>query len=140
DGTGELAVEGWPRRFNVDLGYAAGDSRGVRTRMEPAAFGPGRWRRHAPLGGVLFPRVEATSTTATAPLHPAGALSRLLQQSPWLLADAEAAPALLALLGRAARLPAFELRLGGDSYGDPARLREVLENVMLSPPRRAPRF
>jgi hypothetical protein len=138
DDGGALVVEGWPRRFNLDLGYAAGESRGVRSRMDPEAFGPGRWRRCAPLGGVLFPRVEATSPTAATPLHPAGALSRLLQQSPWLLADPGAARPLLALLERAARHPAFELRLGADSYADPARLRAVVETAASSPPPSTP--
>ncbi len=131
---GAVAVEGWPRRFNLDLGYAAGESRGVRSRVDPDAFGPGRWRRCAPLGGVLFPRVEAASPTAAAPLHPAGALSGLLRQSPWLLADPGAARPVLALLDRAARHPAFELRLGADSYADPARLRAVVEAATASPP------
>jgi hypothetical protein len=130
---GGVEVEGWPRRFNLDLGYPAGESRGVRARVDPEDYGPGRWRPRAPLGGVLFPRVEAASSTAVAPLHPAGALSRLLQQSPWLLADAGAAPSLLALLERAARHPAFELRLGADSYADPARLRAVVEPALLAP-------
>jgi hypothetical protein len=130
---GALEVEGWPRRFNLDHGYAAGESVGARSRVDPASFGPGRWRRRAPLGGVLFPRVEAASTTATAALHPAGALSRLLQQSPWLLADAGAARSVLALLEEAARAPAFDLRLGADSYRDLVRLRAVLEPVVSAP-------
>ncbi|HEU0054773.1 MAG TPA: hypothetical protein VFQ39_16415, partial [Longimicrobium sp.] len=122
EGEEGLSVEGWPRRFNLDRGYAAGESRGERARVDPAGFGPGRWRRSAPLGGLLFPRVEAETPTSRAPLHPAGALARLLQQSPWLLADAGAAPAVLALLEAAASSPAFELRLGFDSFVDPFRL------------------
>ena len=125
-GVGGIEVEGWPRRFNLDHGYSSGSSLGVRSRVEPEGLGPGRWRRSAPLGGLLFPRVEAGSATALEPLHPAGALSRLLQQSPWLLADPGAAPAVLALLQDAARAPAFQLRLGRDSLGDATRLQDLL--------------
>ena len=74
----------------------------------------------------------SSSATATAPLHPAKALSGLLQQSPWLLADREAAPLLLGLLKQVARFPAFELRLGADSYASPAALRAVLEPEVLT--------
>jgi len=130
DSTGRLRVEGWPRQFNLDHGYAEGASRGVRGRVDPEGFGPGRWRRAAPLGGVLFPRVAAELPTAVAPVAAADALSRLLDQSPWLLADPGAAAAILALLGDTARTPRYELRLGGDCYRDPARLQQVLRPVL----------
>jgi hypothetical protein len=127
---GELSVEGWPRRFNLDHGYASGESRGVRGRVDPDGFGPGRWRRAAPLGGVLLPRVQAELPTALAPVHPARVLARLLDQSPWLLADAGSAKAVLGLLQAAAGVPAFELRLGADTYRDSGRLRGVLEDAV----------
>jgi hypothetical protein len=123
---GGVRVEGWPRRFNLDHGYAAGASVGVRGRVDPDAFGPGRWRRAAPLAGLLFTRVEAALPTALAPITPADALGRLLDQSPWLLVDTGAAAAVLALLGETARNPAWELRLGHDCYSDPLRLQTVL--------------
>lgn len=123
---GGVRVEGWPRKFNLDHGYQAGASQGVRGRVDPALFGPGRWRPAAPLAGLLFPRVDAGLPTALEPVAPADALSRLLGQSPWLLADAGAAPAVLALLERAARTPAWELRLGRDCYRDPDALQHVL--------------
>jgi len=126
DAAGALNVEGWPRRFNLDVGYHDGASQGVRTRVDPGAFGPGRWCPTVPLAGLLFPRVEAASSTELLEIHPAGALGRLLQQSPWLLADGAAAPAVLALLGDAARAPAHALRLGGDTYRDPGRLAALL--------------
>jgi hypothetical protein len=126
---GGVTVEGWPRRFNLDHGYASGASEGVRSRVDPDAFGPGRWRRSAALGGLLFPRVDAGFPTVLAPLHPAGALSRLLQQSPWLLADRAAAAPVLALLQAAASAPACELRLGSDTYRDPPRLTAVLRSL-----------
>jgi hypothetical protein len=123
---GGVRVEGWPRRFNLDHGYAAGASVGVRSRVDPDAFGPGRWQRAAPLAGLLFTRVEAALPTALAPLTPADALGRLLDQSPWLLVDTASAAGVLALLGETARNPAWELRLGHDCYSDPVRLQNML--------------
>ena len=120
---GAIHVEGWPRRFNLDHGYAHGQSAGVRSRVEPEAAIAERWRRSAPLAGLLFPRVEAERTTALEPLHPAGALSLLLRHSPWILADAAGAPPVLALLQRAAQHPAHGLRLGRDSYCDASTLQ-----------------
>ena len=119
-------VEGWPRKFNLDRGYAGGVSQGVRSRVDPEALVPGRWQRAAPLAGVLFPRVQAELPTALTRVSAPESLSRLLQQSPWLLADPGTAAEVLALLQRAARLPAFELRLGADSYRDGEHLAKVL--------------
>lgn len=122
---GAIHVEGWPRRFNLDHGYAAGESAGVRSRVEPEAAIAARWRRSAPLAGLLFPRVEADQPTTLEPVHPAGALSLLLRHSPWILADAAGAPSVLALLQRAAQHPAHGLRLGRDSYCDASALQFV---------------
>ncbi|HET7229623.1 MAG TPA: hypothetical protein VFJ16_06445 [Longimicrobium sp.] len=129
---GEIRVEGWPRRFNLDHGYASGASRGVRSRVDPEAFGPGAWQSTAPLAGLLFPRVEAGAPTALVPLHPAGALALLVRNAPWLLADARGAAPVLSLFQRAARLPAYELRLGADSYCNADRLQMVLGPVIHS--------
>lgn len=120
---GAIQTEGWPRRFNLDHGYAQGESAGVRSRVEPEAPIAARWRRRATLAGLLFPRVEAEHPTTLEPLHPAGALSLLLRHSPWILADAAGAPPVLALLQRAAELPAHALRLGRDSYCDASVLQ-----------------
>lgn len=125
-GADGIAVEGWPRRFNLDSGYERGLSEGLRARVEPEAFGPGRWRRTARLGGLLFPRVRPERPTALAPAGAADALAGLLQQSPWLMADPPAASAVLALLQEAARAPSFRLELGFDTYRDGARLANVL--------------
>jgi hypothetical protein len=140
DGAGGIGVEGWPRRFNLDHGYEGGASLGVRSRVDPGGFGPGRLRAAAPLAGVLFPRVEAEHPTALAPLHPAGALAFLLRHTPWLLADAGAARPVLALLQQAARLPAFELRLGQDCYCDASPLQFALDAVICSAQRPDPSF
>jgi hypothetical protein len=129
-GDGAIQIEGWPRRFNLDHGYARGESEGVRSRVDPEAAIAARWRRSAPLAGLLFPRVEAERPTTLEPLHPAGALSLLLRHSPWILADAAGAPPVLALLQRAAKHPAHTLRLGHDSYCDASTLQFAVAVTM----------
>jgi hypothetical protein len=124
---GSLRAEGWPRRFNVDVGWKQGESLGRRIQVDPRDAWPGQWRREAPLGGVLFPRVEAESPTRLASIRPADALSRIVRAMPWLLFDRASAPALLDRLRQLAAQPAFELRLGRDVYRDPDRLVEVLD-------------
>jgi hypothetical protein len=128
-GQNGLEVEGWPRRFNLDVGYRAGSSQGVRRRVEPSAFGPGRWRSRAVLGGLLFPRVEADAPTSATPITAMDALAGLLPQSPWLAADAPAAPGLLGLLREASGLPAYALSLGRDCYEDPAPLARLIGEI-----------
>lgn len=121
-----VQVEGWPRKFNLDQGYERGVSEGVRRRVDGSAWGPGRWRRAALLGGLLFPRVEGALPTALEPVREADAFVGLLAQSPWLLGDRETAPAVLSLLRRIVRLRGFRLRLGLDCYQDAAQLAEIL--------------
>ena len=123
---GGLRVDGWPRPFHLDEGWEGGAPLHRRGTTDPRERWPGRWMRTAPLAGLLFPRVEADRPTARAPLPAADALARLLRQSPWLLADRGAAPGVLRLLQEAASLPAYELRLGLDTYADPQRLVRVL--------------
>ncbi|HEY0023506.1 MAG TPA: hypothetical protein VGB24_11365 [Longimicrobium sp.] len=123
---GELRAEGWPRPFHLDEGWEGGAPLHRRGTTDPRERWPGRWTRTAPLAGLLFPRVEADRPTARARLPASDALARLLRQSPWLLADRGAAPRVLRLLQQVASLPAYELRLGLDTYADPARLVRVL--------------
>jgi hypothetical protein len=123
---GSVWVEGWPRTFHVDAGWERGEVVGRRIGVDPADFGPDRWVRRAPLAGLLFPEVVPGSPTRLEPLPAATALVRMLRQSPWLFGDPGAAPAVLALLQDAAGMPAFQLRLGLDSYRDASRLRACL--------------
>ncbi|HEX7050415.1 MAG TPA: hypothetical protein VF188_09465 [Longimicrobiales bacterium] len=123
---GAIVVEGWPRAFHLDRGYAAGVPLGERDPVEPTDFGPGAWRRSARLAGVLFPRVVAERPTATSPATAADALTLLIRQSPWLLADRATARDVLSLLTDSVSRAAFHLRLGRDSYRDPARLLDAL--------------
>jgi hypothetical protein len=124
---GGVMVEGWPRPFHLDEGFAAGAPSGVRMPVDPRERWPGQWLRAAPLAGLLFPRVEAERPTALEPAHAADALAALLRQSPWLLADRVAAAGVLALLRRAASARSHGLRLGLDTYADPGLLAARLE-------------
>jgi hypothetical protein len=127
---GGLTVEGWPGAFNLDVGFQTGDSRGFRSPTDPARLGGGGWRRSAPLGGLLFPRVEADKPTRLEPIVPAEALGELIRQSPWLLADKRTARPVLRLMTSMASLSARRLRLGFDCYGDPAALSAGLWPVV----------
>jgi hypothetical protein len=129
EASAEVAVEGWPRRFNVDDGYAFGVSRGVRRRVDPGGFGPGRWVSRAPLGGLLFPRVRPEEPTSLVPLGTMDALAGILRQAPWLLGDPAGAPELLSVLQRAAARPAYRLSLGSDCYADPTPLVRLLDSL-----------
>jgi hypothetical protein len=133
DPHGRVRVEGWPRPFHLDAGWEEGRTLGHRGATDPHDRFPGRWRRSAPLAGLLFPRVEADLPTVVEPITPADALAALLRQSPWLLADRIAAPVLLALLRDAAGLPARALRLGRDSYADPPVLLAALAALAALP-------
>lgn len=126
---GALFAEGWPRAFHLDRGYETGLSTGERDAVDPATFGPGRWRRGAPLAGVLFPRVVEEQPTATAATTAGDALPRLIRQSPWLLADPAVARDVLSLLTDAIARDTYHLRLGHDSYQDPARLVDALAAI-----------
>lgn len=126
DGDGRAGAEGWPRPFHLDVGYASGTVEHTRGETDPRERWPGRWRRTAPLAGMLFPRVQADAPTALERAEPGAALTGLVRQSPWLLADRECAARVLSLLRDAALLPAHALRLGLDTYTDPARLAEIV--------------
>jgi hypothetical protein len=132
-GTGGLRVAGWPRRIHLDEGFEAGRPTGVRRQTDPACFGPGRWRRSAPLGGVLFTRVNADAPTGARPVPAPDTLGRLIRHAPWLLADPSAAPALLQVLKQMAGLPGYEISLGRDTYADPAALCNRLPQQMMRP-------
>lgn len=132
---GRVAVEGWPRRFHLDVGYDGGTVERERGETDPRDRWPGGWRRKAPLGGMLFPRVDADAPTALERAEAGTALSGLLRQSPWLLADRAAAPRVLDLLRDAALLPVHGLRLGLDTYSRPARLAELVAAVADGAPR-----
>lgn len=123
------SIEGWPRPFHVDAGWAQGDIAGIRKPVDPGEFGADLWARTAPLAGLLFPQVNADAPTRLHPLPPATSLSLLIRQTPWLLADRGSAYDLLALLGRMASLPSFRLSAGRDSYADSEALLRQFEGI-----------
>jgi hypothetical protein len=116
DGDGALVAEGWPRHAHLDEGWSDSVVTGTRAALDLRARWGERWRRRAPLGGLLFPSVVAESPTATARIHAATAFAGLVRQSPWLMADGVAAPTVVELLRDACGRPAFALSLGRDSY------------------------
>ncbi|HEU4561608.1 MAG TPA: hypothetical protein VFS20_27530 [Longimicrobium sp.] len=124
---GELAVEGWPRRFHLDQGWEHGRPGMARGEIDPHQRWPGQWLRSAPLAGLLFPRVEAGLPTELSPIPGAEALTALLRQSPWLLGDRARAPEILAFLRSTCERPTYALRLGLDTYRDTERLVQVLQ-------------
>ena len=121
-----VEVEGWLRPFHLDRNGEGGEPTGERCEVAPAELGLAGWRRTARLAGVILPSVAAREATVLTPVPAADALAGLVRQSPWLLACRDAAPAVLALLGRAVERGAFSLRLGRDTYRDPARLAACL--------------
>jgi hypothetical protein len=116
DGDGRIIAEGWPRHAHLDEGWSSATVTGMRATLDLRTRWGARWMRRAPLGGVLFPRVVADMPTAVDPVHAATAFASIVRQSPWLMADKGAAPAVLDVLRRTANRPAFALTLGGDSY------------------------
>ena len=122
-----IEVEGWLRPFHLD------DVSGERREVAVAELGLEGWRRTAPLAGAIFPTVSPAEPTRLAPLAPADALARLVRQTPWLLAYRRTAPAVLALLTRVVAAGAFSLRLGRDSYRDPAALNPLIASLSPHP-------
>jgi hypothetical protein len=124
-----VEVEGWLRPFHLDRNGEGGEPTGERREVTPAELGLAGWRRTARLAGVILPSVAAREATVLTPVPAAAALAGLVRQSPWLLACRDAAPAVLALLGRAVERGAFSLRLGRDTYRNPARLVACLGSL-----------
>jgi len=121
-----IVAEGLLRRFHLDSGYTDRVVTGRRDRVTPQALKNGCWRRNAPLEGVLFPVVCADEPTRLQRVTQAEALALIIRQSPWLIADRSSATSVLGLFTRIATLPAYRLRLGLDSYNQPAVLGAVL--------------
>lgn len=127
---GAIVSEGWPRLAHLDAGY---DRREITDQRIAADVGE-RWSRHAANGtvrtaavhAVVLPAVEAERRTSVRRVSPADALSVIVRQSPWLLADRVVAPRVLALLQATSLRPAYALTLGRDSYGNGALLGALL--------------
>lgn len=124
--SGVIVAEGWPRHAHLDTGFDVGV---VSSQRDPVDVRD-RWQEYsaesAAVAAVLLPAVNAGQPTSLARVSAATALAALIRQSPWLMADRSAAPALLTLLERVARLPAYVLSLGRDSYGNGIHLQSLL--------------
>jgi hypothetical protein len=110
--SGALSVEGWP-------GPAAAEEELVGARRRGAAD----------LTGVLMVRQAPREETALSPRRDLDVLGALLPTSPWLHLDQQGAAGVLRALRQGARVPTYDLRLGLDSYAEPGRLAEVLEEL-----------
>jgi hypothetical protein len=124
--SGGVSVLGLLRPFHLDQGWGHRRPVARRRAVDPATLGPGRRLKAAPLGSLVFPRVEAAAPTALRRLAPADAVAALVRQSPWLLADPASAPRILELLRLAAESPGFVLSLGLDTFSNAELLEEVL--------------
>jgi hypothetical protein len=132
-GAEQVEVIGWARPFSLDDGYAAGTSLKRRSPVDAARLGPGRWRRSAALGGVLFPVVEPDAATRLERLSAADALGRLIRHAPWLPVDGIGARRVLDLLSRVASHPTYRLRLGSDTYATSESLIAILAPALRLP-------
>jgi hypothetical protein len=127
--TGDVEVEGWPRRAHLDEGWSDGVVTRTRGVVDLRARWGERWLARAPLGGVLLPTVRAEEATRAETVDGATAFTALVRQSPWLLADRGAAAAGMALLRAAASRTTRALTLGRDSYARGEVLAERLSLV-----------
>lgn len=120
---GGVWLEGWPRPLPVDPSALP-----VRGRYGETMGGlaRGRWRRTAPLAGILTTRLAPDLPTQLAEATHDATLAGLVRATPWLLADSGSARYQLGLLRTAARVPGWTLRLGRDTQGDVARLAKML--------------
>jgi hypothetical protein len=121
-------LEGWPRALPLDSvlpPYGRADAT-RRLRGEAAGVARGRWRRTAPLAGILTTRIAPDLPTQLGRATPDDALAGLVRATPWLLADEASTRYQLGLLRRATRVPAWTLRLGRDTHGDVVRLAHCL--------------
>lgn len=129
-GMGNLHVEGWRRPLHLDVGWEDRRPTGARKTVAPAALGLRLAAGPIEIAGTLHTSVAAARPT-TASMMPAGdAFIGLVRQSPWLLADRAAAPAIVDRLSALARLPRLTLSLGLDTFGRPDALRTVVENTL----------
>jgi hypothetical protein len=125
-----LSVEGWLRPIHLDGGWQRRVPSGRRRTVEPAELGLEVGRHVGTVAGTLHTSVEAEQPTATAAIPSAEAFTLLVRQSPWLLADRETAEAVVSLMTDVARLPAFTVSLGLDSYGSGPELSQLLDPIL----------
>jgi hypothetical protein len=128
---GSVWLEGWPRALPLDgvwpygraLASIAGRTRGGG---EPSGLARARWRRTAPLAGIISTQLAPDLPTLLTRATTDEALASLVRATPWLLADSTSTRYELGLLRSATRAPGWRLRLGRDTHGDVARLAKCM--------------
>lgn len=123
---GSVWLEGWPRALALDEGWQSGRNLLRRASVHPSVLGRGRWRRTAPLAGLLFTHLAPELPTALSRASEAEALTALVRATPWLLADRVSSRFELGVLRSASHAAAWHLRLGRDTYADVVRLTKCL--------------
>lgn len=121
-----VLVEGWPDDFHLDRGWSSGEITGVRGTTRESDVRENARQNSAILAGMLFPRVDADMPTSISPVSGVVGLERIIRQSPWLVVDTTRARAVLELLRQAAATRTADIRLGRDTFADPALLDEIV--------------
>jgi hypothetical protein len=111
-----VQIEGWPRNAHLDTGYGSGRIHGVRDRVDLRTVGRIAWCAFAPLAGVLVTSIAEGEPTRAGRVRGALALTALLRQGAWLMADPPAAGDAFDLLRAAVSGRSYELVLGVDGY------------------------
>jgi hypothetical protein len=128
---GAWRAEGWPRASHVDSGWPEAAPTGRRVALDPATLAPFDGEGAARVHAVLLPSVApGAQTTSAAPAQPSAVLAMLLRQSAWSLIDREAAGGALECVTDLAARPSADLRLAPDTFGDPQRLRSIVEHAI----------
>lgn len=128
-GEGGLMAEGWLRPLHLDEGWSTGKPTGSRTTIPPPALGLRITTGLVEIAGTLHTSVTAARPSAVSIMTAGESFIGLVRQSPWLLADRAAAPAIVERLSALARLPRRAVSLGRDTFGRPRALRTVIERA-----------
>ena len=123
-----VMVEGWPDDFHLDEGWHSGEPTGVRGTTRESDFRQDARKESAVLAGMLFPRVDPSLPTTISPVAGVIGLERIIRQSPWLVADPVSARGVLELMRSAASKDTADIRLGRDTFANPALLDEVVRS------------
>jgi hypothetical protein len=130
-GSGVPRAEGWLRPLHLDEGWELRTPRGTRRTVVPASLGLRAVSGPIEVAGTLHTSVEAGQPTTASMTSATEAFIGLVRQSPWLLADRAAAPAIVERLSALARLPSVAISLGRDTFGRPDALRAVVEDSLI---------
>jgi len=128
--SGALRAEGWLRPLHLDEGWQGCAPLGTRRTVAPAALGLRAVSGPIEVAGTLHTSIAADQPSRASMTSASDAFVGLVRQSPWLLADAAAAPPIVERLSALARLPSVSISLGRDTFGRPNALRAVVERTL----------